>query len=241
MSKLDVNDQLIEALLGRVAPLVERTTGWNLDLVNLRSKVIPKERGYEEILLGRLRDLGFFVDEDMPRPLLDRLVEYLVESSVQAAYQTGKGELLVVRENVDDSNLDGLCVVIAHELVHRGQHINHPEIFQQIEETVHRVIAPYFSSPDQIDLGELLQALNEIQPFMTLIESHAAYIQQLIANRYYPQARIETHFTLPIMIFRLFGSQKLSQYTDGLPAIATAISSGEMEYLYRNPKLIFST
>ena len=89
MHKLDVNDQFIATLVGRLAPLVEQTTGWNLDLVKLRCKAVPKERGYEEILLGRLRDLGFFVHEDTPRPLLDRLVEYLVESSLQYLQQTG--------------------------------------------------------------------------------------------------------------------------------------------------------
>jgi hypothetical protein len=235
MSKLVLDDEFITTLVVQVAPLVEQATGWDLDAGSLRCRVVPKDRGYEEILLGRLRELGFFVDEDAPRPLLDRLVEYLVESSILAAYQPGAGELLVIRENVDDSNLDGLRVVLAHELVHRGQHRNHPEIFHQVEASWRRVAAPNLVSPEQIDLGQLVQALNETRPLMTLLESHAAYIQQLIASRHYPQARIEAHFTLPVLLFRLFGGQKLAQYTEGLPAIAAAMESGEMEALYRDP------
>jgi hypothetical protein len=31
--------------------------------------------------------------------------------------------MLIIGENVDDSNIDGLRLVVAHELVLRGQHL----------------------------------------------------------------------------------------------------------------------
>jgi len=57
------------------------------------------------------------------RDIVTRTVEYLVENNVLAAYEPLTNELMVVRENVDDSNLDGLKVVLGHELTHRGQHM----------------------------------------------------------------------------------------------------------------------
>jgi hypothetical protein len=226
-------------LIVDVAPLVERETGWSLDLTTLRSRVVPADRGYEEILLDRLRQMGIDIPEQAPRNLLDRFVEYLVEGSALAAYQPGSGEILVIRENVDDGDMDGLRVVLAHELVHRGQHVNHPEIFHQVEALFRVVVEPYLTPSGQPDMGKLVDALNETRAYMTLLESHAAYIHKRIAGQYYPNARIESRFTLPVLIFRLFGGQKLSQYTEGLPAVAAAADSGVNDALFKDPSRIF--
>jgi hypothetical protein len=239
MNKLDVTDSLIERLITEVAPLVEQETGWSLELAGMRSRAVPKDRGYEEILLGRMREIGFYVNEDAPRPILDRLVEYLIEGSVLAAYQPGEGEVLVIRENVDDGDLDGLRVVLAHELVHRGQHVNHPEVFREVEILLKDMVGRFLSPSQLPDIAEVVQTLNETRTYMTLLESHAWFVQQRIASRYYPEARIESRFTLPVLIFRLFGGQKLSQYKEGLPVVAAAVDSGRLEELYRDPQLVF--
>lgn len=65
------------------------------------------------------------------REFVDRTVEYLVEINVLAAYEPLTNELMVVRGKVDDSNLDGLKLVLAHELTHRGQHVHHPALFER--------------------------------------------------------------------------------------------------------------
>jgi len=229
MERLIVTDALIEELVCDVAPLVEEATGWELDLPGLRSRALPRERGYEEILLGRLRGAGVPLPDDGARGLIERLTEYLVEGSVLAAYEPGRGELLVVRENVDESNLDGLRVIIAHELVHRAQHVNHGELFDRMDQGIREIFALLLPP------GGLMRALakaRELQPIMTLLESHAHYVQDMLHRTRFPGARIESHFSLPALLLRLLGAGKVAQYRDGIPAVADAAARGEVEALY---------
>ena len=227
MSKLDVNDALLVRLIGEVAPLVGGLTGWDLRLAGLRQRVLPKNQGYEEIVEGKLRALGLPVNPR--RDLITRAVEYLVENNVLAAYEPLNNELLVIRENVDDSNLDGLRLLLGHELTHRAQHMRHPEIFEYVNRTLVSLLdqAEYGSDP-----MELRTQFENVQPVMTLIESHASYIQASLHQRYYPDAIIETRFTLPVILFQLLGYGKTAQYTDGLPAVNAAMRHGTVDGLF---------
>lgn len=231
MGKLDVNDSLIRTLINEASVHVERATGWDLDITTLKSRVLPKERGYEEVLLGRLRSLGRDVDENAPRSLVDRLVEYIIEANVLAAYQPGTGELLVVRENVDESNLDGLRLVLSHELVHRGQHLHHGQVFSRVDENLRLAMKALESSPPNIEGS--LGYMEKTQEAMTLIESHAAYITARLKQEVYPQAQIESHFNLAAVLMRVLVGPKVTQYTQGLPMVADAVSSGGLENLFR--------
>ncbi len=228
-TRLDITDSLIEELMDEVAPMVEEATGWRLDRPGLRSRVLPKDRGYEEILLGRIKGAGVEVPEEGSEGLFERLIEYIIEGNVLAAYEWSTREMLVVRENVDDSNLDGLRVVIAHELVHRAQHINHPELFQRVDEGVREV---FELSKQPGGLTNALEKLRELQGVMTLLESHAHYIQEMLHRTRFPNAVIESHFNLPSLLLRVVGAKKLSQYTGGIPAVQEAVARGEVDSLY---------
>ena len=138
MTKLTLDDRLVASIVNNVAPLVSSITGWDLALSTLHSRVLPKDQGYEEIVLGKLRLLGLPVSPR--RDIVDRAVEALVENNVLAAYEPLSNELMVVRENVDDSNLDGLGLILAHELTHRGQHIQHPSLFERINRILVNVL-----------------------------------------------------------------------------------------------------
>jgi hypothetical protein len=233
LSKLAIDDDLIQCLVGEIAPLVEQHTGWSLRLDGMVCRVLPRRRGYEEILLGRLRGLGVDIDENTPRGLVERLIEFMIEASVLAAYQPHSQELLVVRENVDDSNLDGLRVVLAHELVHRGQHVHHPDLFHQVEVKYRGLVKTFFSEHNLLNAKQVSQTLQEIQPTMALLESHASYVQQEIQKGYFPQARIEKTRGLPVLLLRLFAGQKLAQYSEGLSSVSQAIANGSLEAHYR--------
>jgi len=232
MPRLDVTDALIQIVVQEMTPLVERLTGWNLRPASLRQRVLPKERGYEEIVLSRMQAAGVNVDEDSPRNVVERLAEYMLEETVLAAYEPGSSEILVIRENVDDSNLDGLRLVVAHELVHRGQHVNHPEIFQQVDLSVRNVC--------QMELdtdwarSQALEQMGRIQPMMTVLESHAMYVQETIKRLYLPKAVIESHFNLAVMLMRLLAAPKMAQYTGAVPAVARASKAGTVDDLYRS-------
>jgi hypothetical protein len=65
----------------------------------------------------------------------------MLEFTILAAYQPITGEILAIRENVDDSNLEGLKLVVGHELVHRGQHVQYPELFLRLDAIFKEVFA----------------------------------------------------------------------------------------------------
>ena len=83
-------------------------------------------------------------------------------------------------------------------------------------------------------LREALQRMAEVQEVMTLLESHADQIQEQLYGSGFPNAPTESHFNLACMLLRLFGARKLARYHDGVPAVASAIASGEVEGLYAN-------
>lgn len=229
MSKLTITEELITSLIGETAPLVSQATGWGLDIPSMKSRVLPKDQGYEAIVEDKLRLLGLQVSPG--RDLITRTAEYLVESNVLAAYEPLANELMVIRENVDDSNPDGLRLVLAHELTHRGQHVNHPELFER----VNRILVTMLRGAESaaMDLQQTLKYFEEVKPLMTLIESHASYIQGIIHQKHYPNAQIEQHFTLPVLIFRVLGFGKTSQYTEGLPQVTRAMQQGSIDRLFR--------
>lgn len=231
MPRLDITEGLIQTVVQDMAPLVERLTGWDLQLPTLQVRVLPKDQGYEEIVLGRMQQAGVPVDPAAGRNFFERIAEYMIEETVLGAYDPGRQTLLVVRENVDDSNIDGLRLVVAHELVHRGQHINHPEVFNQADETVRGVCQLDLESESTRMLA--LEAMNKIQPLMSMLESHAMYVQNTIQRLYLPRAVIESHFNLGILLMRILAAPKLSQYSEALPAIHQASRKGGVDELYR--------
>jgi hypothetical protein len=138
---------------------------------------------------------------------------------------------MLVRENVDDSNLDGLKLVLAHELTHRGQHIHHPALFERVNRILVSVLQGMESG--QVDIQKMMGYFEEVKPLMTLIESHASYIQGALKQMYFPGAYVETRFTLPVILFRIVGFGKNSQYTEGLPQVAAAMQRGSVDGLFR--------
>ncbi len=229
MTKLIIEDILISTLVNEVAPLVSSITGWDLRLATLHSRVLPKDQGYEEIVEAKLTALG--LTYGLGRDIVTRTVECLVENNVQAAYESLTNELMVLRENVDDSNLDGLKLILGHELTHRGQHMTHPELFEHVNRILEDVIKGMETG--QVNLQKLQGYFEEARPLMTLIESHASYVQAILCQRYFPHAQMERHFTLPVLLFRVLGFGKIAQYTEGLPQVAAAMQQGNVDRLFR--------
>ncbi len=119
--------------------------------------------------------------------------------------------------------------------MHRAQHVNHPKLFEQIDHLTRLALCAYFQSPGSLSLHEFIQTLKEIRTMMTLVESHAVFIQNVLAKSHFSQAQVEAHFSLPVLLFRLLGQEKISQYTDGLPAVAEAAAAGNVDMLFRSP------
>jgi hypothetical protein len=230
MTRLEITDNTIRTILLEVAPLVARATGWELDLTSLHSRVLPRNRGYEEMLLGRLQGVEVEEWKELMPDLLERMLEYVVEQNSLAAYMPGSAEILVIRENVDDSNLDGLKLVLAHELVHRAQHITHPQLFRRVDALMLQALRLF--QAEDTDMQRMQSILEQVQPVMTLLESHAAYVQGTLKQAYFPEAHIETHFSLAALLMRIVAAPKLAQYTDGLPQVAEAVRAGRLDALF---------
>jgi hypothetical protein len=79
---------------------------------------------------------------------------------------------------------------------------------------------------------DALPLLESMQPVMTLMESHATYVQERLRRTHFPAAQIESHFNLPALLLRFFGRRKASQYTEAVPAVAAAAATGDVESLY---------
>lgn len=233
MAELLVTKELVSELISEVAPLVTEITHWELDTDSLKIQVVPKERGYEETALRHLQSLGVTVNEHDPRGIFHRLMEFFIEANVLAAYLPAYQEIVIVRENVDDSNLDGLKVILGHELTHRGQHINHPDFYLDIEHKSRALITELNQASGGFDFDGFKESINEIQALMTLMESHAAVVQQKLVEESYPEAKIESHWNLATLLFSVVGAKKVSQYQDGVPMILTAMQGGTIDDLYR--------
>lgn len=245
MVKLNVDDATVQDLLQSVGALVEAETGWELSLADLRCKVVSRSRGYEELIFNRIRDLGINIEDDFPRDPFTRLFEYLVENSYMAAYLPGSGCIYLIRENVDDSNLEGLKLVLAHELVHRAQHLRFPDLMHALDlhllAMVKPLLEPGNTDPAVPNFEDIHRRLAEVEPVMTLIESHAFYIQERIRTRYYPDARIEHHRTLLTIILEWLNGSGENRYTRGLPAIEQAYAGGDIEALFRQPERVWDS
>jgi len=234
MVELIVTDELVANLISEVAPLVAEITHWELDMETMQVRVIPKERGYEEIVLRHLQTLGVRIDEHDPRDIFKRLMEYFIEENVLAAYLPAQQEIIIVSENVDESNLDGLKLILGHELAHRAQHINHPDLYRKIEMKTRALIDQLNQAGGGFDFSQFAETINEIQPLMTLIESHAMVVQRSLGEQHYPHAKIESHWNLATLLFNLVGAKKLAQYSDGVPAVMGAMHTGELDQLFQS-------
>jgi hypothetical protein len=68
---------------------------------------------------------------------------------------------------------------------------------------------------------------------MTVLESHAHYVEHTVNRLYLPAARIEAKLDVALLLMQVMGAAKVAQYVDGLPAVAAATAEGRIDELYR--------
>lgn len=230
MKRLIINEDVIRRIVDEVSPLVEEIIPWTIAHDSMSIEALQKNRGYEEILLGRIRGAGVEIDDTERRSLVERLIEYVIEDVVLAAYEPSLCRLYVVRENVDDSNPDGLRLIIAHELVHRAQHLRYPELFSRVDYIIRDI---FYLLSDGGSLKDAMARIRDIEPIMTLLESHAFYVQEKLRYTKFPGAKIEKHFNLPTLLMRVFGRRKIKQYHKGIPLLIRNQVMGNVDSLYQ--------
>ena len=231
MTNLIVTKELVDYLVSEVVPCVEQTTRWHLDIKKLQTRVIVRELAYETIVLrqNKLWLKSFENLNNHTSEAVHPLIEKMIESNILGAFEPGTRELIVVKENVDDSNLDGLKIVLSHELVHYGQYLYHQRIFDNLDKLKYQVSMAYNSRDEQRMSG----LLEEIQPLMTLLESHAFFVEEQIKRQFYPEAKVESHFNWATIMMSVFSPQKQAQYLDGLPLVSKAAKTNGVDNLFR--------
>ena len=232
MANLDVSESLVHRLVADVSPLVTHLTGWNLRAGGLGERVLSRDGCNEEIVRRRLRSAGIAALPHQAGGFYELLMSRLLEENILAAYDHGGQEILVVRENVEQGDLDGLRIVLAHELVHRGQHVQHGALFALADSLLREV---YSEAGEDGGRAQTARArLDRIGRIMTLLESHAHHLEQEIKRLYLPRATVQARFDMTAFLFQVLDPQKARQYSDGLPAVAEAIRSGTVDSLYQS-------
>jgi hypothetical protein len=224
----DIDRAGARAIIEEVAPHVERLTGWDVLSGQLGLLIIPKERAFEEIALGRLERIGVPVSS-LPAAtnVVERVMSYVLRSAILAAYDPTLDSIFIVRDNVDEANLDGLKVILGHELVHRGQAKRYPAHLAFVDATVREMMM----RPK--GLLDLWQKTNDVNRIMTLIEGHATWVHEQL-QRIYPNARIRRHhFSILTALLRIVAAAKVHQYTAGKRLVAQAGDPASIEELYR--------
>lgn len=230
MAPLDVSESPVLRLVAGVAPLVSHLTGWNLRTGDLGVRVLERAGCNEEIVRRRLKSAGIEAAPCQAGGFYERLMDRLVEENVLAAYDHGGQTIVVIRENVEEADLDGLRLILAHELVHRGQHVRHPELFGRADALLRDV---YLSrGPDGGAAAGGNASFARLDAIMTLLESHARYVEDEVKRLYLPRATIRQGFNMMAFLLQALAPAKGRQYSDGLPAVAAAASEGTLDSLY---------
>ncbi len=230
MAHLDVSESLVRRLVGGVAPLVSHLTGWNLRTGDLGARVLGKDGCNEEIVRRRLKSAGIALAPRQADGFYERLIARLLEENILAAYDHGGQEIIVVRENVEEGDLDGLRLVLAHELVHRGQHVQHRNVFDLADSLLREAVSAGGQDRDAADLAP--RRLSRLDAIMTLLESHARYVEQEVNRLYLPRATVQSHFNMLAFLFQALTPHKSRQYSEGLPEVASAVRTGTVDSLY---------
>ncbi len=236
MAPLDVGESQVRRLIADVAPLVSHLTGWNLRTGDLGARVLAKAGSNEEIVRRRLKSAVIAPPPRQAGGFYERLMERLVEESILAAYDHGGQEIVVVRENVEDADLDGLRLVLAHELVHRGQHVRHKELFDRADALLREVYLA--AGPDGAAATATADGAGSpvarLEAIMTLLESHARFVEDEVKRLYLPRATLRAGFNMMAFLLQALAPGKGRQYTDGLPAVAAAAGAGTVDSLYES-------
>ena len=159
---------------------MEHLTGWR-GLLDQAEVIVTDD--YRKSFFGLMRELG--VAPGLWRGLGFRLLFQLC----LAAYEPFSNVLVIHKRCCERSNLDGLKVILGHELVHVGQFRHTPGLLDQYRESLQWLKGKCGSSA--VSLKELIESVDYSvqQSFMSQIEGYAAYIQGYL-ERYYNCAEI---------------------------------------------------
>jgi hypothetical protein len=229
MRRLPITPDLLWVQVHRVAPEVELLTGWPLRLNSLQVFVVSRRDAAEFAFAEMLRSARLppsTVRADEPLGWLRRAAR---GRAIGAFYEHGRNAICAVSDNVDESNNDGLALILAHELAHRAQHLQYQRIHAKVQAATRRLyrLAGKPSTTEE----EWRAVTDEITPIMTVMESHATYVTELARRTRLPLGRTEPVPWLARRLDELLDRDKCAQYRE-TRLIARAVGMGELGDLF---------
>jgi hypothetical protein len=216
-----------KAITDRVAPIVEKSTGYELALDGMKLSVVSDGNLYQIL---HQRGLNFPTSNRFLRPLQMRLGQLALNTGVLAIYDFVNGEMLI--NDPGGSNNPNLPPNIhsttAHELVHRGQHVSYPEYFVYFKNRSDQLISG--NHPPK----EKKARQREIQLLSTFMEDDAyaqtwKIIPELPVEKDDLLSRLKGTLTYPLVWQELALMAKWSQ---------KRLSPAEKKLIFENPEKI---
>lgn len=187
--RLKISNELVTHCLCEMSPLVEQLTGWTGLATNAKITVTSEA---DRILARQFTELGL-----QRYPLIGRLVSRTLYATSYAFYDPLSGEIVVNETLTAHCSLDGLKIILGHELVHEGQFRHSRGLIDEYRRACHNLVDFCLTSETE-SISDLAATIQESPAYgiMARLEGYAYYIQKDFLEKYYNCALIIPHVSL---------------------------------------------
>lgn len=226
----------INQLLTQLAPMVQKRSGFAIDLARVHVAVLaPSELA--SALLEEHKVRAHDVNAHF-----NTKEKILVEGSFLAAYLSSTRTIAVAKTHANRMSWDKLRSCLFHELVHVGQHQAHPNYFAELDTLVTQCVQQEAKDGKKAASSKATQ--KRIGARMTLLEGQAIYLQRKAAAQF-PQQRSfgdwRAFFSGFVALATGQGRGKMLQYARGC-GVFEDIEKGKIsrsfpERAFKDPRL----
>lgn len=209
-TRLDLDEELVGHCLREVAPKVEHLTGWR-NLLDDLDIVVTND--YRKSFFRLLEWV------DISIGIVARLFLRSWFKLILSQYEPLSQALIVNKRPCANCNLDGLKVVLGHELAHVGQFRSTPELADHCRDSLlwlkERMVQ------GDLSLKEIVERLDYsmTQYYMSQIEGYASYIESYLRQYYNCSMIVAPRSWLLSLLLHLPGG--LSKDVEGLIGLKT--------------------
>lgn len=197
VARLDLNDQLMTHCVKEVAPLIAQWTSWAL-LDNIKIRITAE---FGECLTKGLLSGGLELDAASAKTM-----GQTISMSALAVYEPFGGEILINQPACRQCSLDGMKIILGHELVHAGQFLFFPDALADYRTNLNRLFQSVQVLPDDVQIkDEMFWELignSSLQEQMKELEGYAFYIQKDFLEKWYNCAIVIPHQSMITRIIR---------------------------------------
>ncbi len=238
----------LRARLPELAEMVRVKTGWPLDISGVKVEVVDSATFAKRVGAEVMRRAGVEAEDaanTKKRSLLQRLQRVLEDrygaAAALGAYLPSDGTLLFNADAFKHANMDAVCEIGFHELVHCAQDQAFPDFNRGLDELVRAGVtaeARYGS-----DSAEVLDIADTLCARMAFLEGQATMLQYEAQQEHFKESQLQA----PLMV-RLLGQlsqrtasgrAKLQQYVAGCTAFQRIRGEPELiDLAFESPVLL---